>query len=314
VTLGLAVIAKDEESTLPNLLASIGGAFDQVALLDTGSTDRTLEIFEQWAVTDDGDCRVGHFRWCDDFAAARNAADELLDTDWLCWADADDEIVGADHLRGLLRDVPGRVDDREVRALDFRYEFRDAAGELEPGEEVWRDRLHRTGAGRWSGRLHENKHIDGRLRTDPAVAYWVHTRQADRETSLRRNDAILARWVREEPRNLRPRGMLAARLLERGEHEAGLRHFARYIELSFPEPVSDSERAERRNARWALDTLRAVCDAELPVREFDNYLNCLGTILLTRQPDLWFSSGVFDCAESRRNPEPPARRSRTNLS
>jgi hypothetical protein len=114
-TLGLALIAKNEESTLPHLLASTDGAFDQIALLDTGSTDRTVEVFEKWAKTQSNtNCRVGHFEWRDDFAAARNAADELLDTDWLCTADCDDEIIGAEaavshHPRrpgGRLHPVP----------------------------------------------------------------------------------------------------------------------------------------------------------------------------------------------------------------
>jgi len=48
-TLGLSLIARDEERFLPGLLESIDGAFDQVALLDTGSTDRTVEIFTDWA-------------------------------------------------------------------------------------------------------------------------------------------------------------------------------------------------------------------------------------------------------------------------
>lgn len=79
-TVGLALIAKDEEEALPGLLASVEGAFDQVALLDTGSTDRTVEVFEEWSAAEKVRqpgfiSTLGHFEWCDDFAAARNAAD-----------------------------------------------------------------------------------------------------------------------------------------------------------------------------------------------------------------------------------------------
>jgi cysteinyl-tRNA synthetase len=37
---GRALIARDEESTLPYLLATCEGAFDEVVLVDTGSSDR----------------------------------------------------------------------------------------------------------------------------------------------------------------------------------------------------------------------------------------------------------------------------------
>jgi hypothetical protein len=77
-TVGLALIAKDEEDVLPALLDSIDGAFDQV-MLDTGSSDATKEIFETWCSTQA--LRIGwtleDFQWVDDFAVARNAADEL---------------------------------------------------------------------------------------------------------------------------------------------------------------------------------------------------------------------------------------------
>src|SRR4051812_44803777 len=102
-TIGLALIARDEEETLPNLLASCNGAFDQVVLVDTGSTDRTVELFELWASAEharnpDFTHKVGHFEWIDDFAAARNATDELLETEWIAVSDCDDVLIGASFL------------------------------------------------------------------------------------------------------------------------------------------------------------------------------------------------------------------------
>jgi hypothetical protein len=41
-TVGLAVVARDEEDNLPYLLASVEGAFDQIVLVDTGSEDQRL--------------------------------------------------------------------------------------------------------------------------------------------------------------------------------------------------------------------------------------------------------------------------------
>ena len=41
--IGLALIAKNEATRLPNLLTSVSRCFDYVALVDTGSTDKTVE-------------------------------------------------------------------------------------------------------------------------------------------------------------------------------------------------------------------------------------------------------------------------------
>jgi glycosyltransferase involved in cell wall biosynthesis len=107
-TVGLAIIARDEEASLPRLLQSISGAFDQVVLVDTGSKDGTTKVFEEWARTE-AELHPGfrwivdRFEWIDDFSAARNHADSLLTTDWLVWADADDEISGAENIRAVVR-------------------------------------------------------------------------------------------------------------------------------------------------------------------------------------------------------------------
>jgi glycosyltransferase involved in cell wall biosynthesis len=116
-TVGLALIVKNERETLPGLLESIAGAFDQVVLVDTGSKDGTWDVFKDWARETLGPddtlhprgfetWKVAKFEWVDDFAAARTFADSLLDTDWTCWADADDVLRGADRLRGLAAEAP----------------------------------------------------------------------------------------------------------------------------------------------------------------------------------------------------------------
>src|ERR1700694_5674066 len=105
-SLGLALIARDEENSLPRLLASCAGAFDEIVLVDTGSEDATVARFEEWAATQPGTrCEVAHFEWCDDFAAARQFADDLLESDWHVWADCDDQIRGAEHLRRLVSEA-----------------------------------------------------------------------------------------------------------------------------------------------------------------------------------------------------------------
>src|SRR5262245_31354097 len=74
--LALVMIARDEARCIERCLASVRAHVDEMVLLDTGSSDGTPEIARA------AGARVGSFAWCDDFAAARNAALELADADW----------------------------------------------------------------------------------------------------------------------------------------------------------------------------------------------------------------------------------------
>jgi glycosyltransferase involved in cell wall biosynthesis len=193
-SLGLAIVARDEEANLPHLFASVAGAFDQVVLLDTGSTDRTVEVFEGWAADQPLPLgyRVGSFKWRNDFAAARNAADALLDTDWFCWADCDERANDAAMLRGLVGSLPP-----------------EAAGVvcgIDPcGDGLWLPRLRiaRRGRSEWTGRVHELLGIEGPVaQVPPPLCGWVH-RRTDWDESDERDRRILTRWLEDEPTNER---------------------------------------------------------------------------------------------------------------
>ncbi len=105
----LTMIVRDEEENLPKCLESIRGIFDEIVVVDTGSTDRTVEIAQSFGA------RVFDFVWVDDFAAARNAALSHATGDYAFWLDADDvvEPFERERLRALLDTLGGSVHPRE---------------------------------------------------------------------------------------------------------------------------------------------------------------------------------------------------------
>lgn len=221
-TVGLAIIARDEETHLPRLLASAEGAFDQVVLLDTGSQDRTVEVFQAWARAQTGvTYRVGRFDWTDDFAAARNAADALLTTDWRCWADCDDTIEGAETLRQLAANAPA-----QVAAMGAEYDY--ARDEHDNVVCVLRrERLVRAGCAVWEGRVHEAQTIQGAIQIiDRGVVRWVHHKPPEAGvTANERNLAILTAWQLDEPCNPRVLAYLGTETAARGEMETAEKWF-----------------------------------------------------------------------------------------
>ncbi|MHC5611552.1 MAG: tetratricopeptide repeat protein [Nostoc sp.] len=87
--LSLCMIVKNEAATLPKCLNSVRKVVDEMVVLDTGSIDRTPNIAQQLGA------KVHHFKWCNDFSAARNAALKYVSGDWILVLDADETLTSA---------------------------------------------------------------------------------------------------------------------------------------------------------------------------------------------------------------------------
>ncbi|MBD2494242.1 glycosyltransferase [Nostoc sp. FACHB-280] len=84
MSISLCMIVKNEETTLPKCLNSVKDFVDEMVVLDTGSSDRTPEIAQQFGA------EVHHFQWTNNFSTARNAALKYVTGDWVLVLDADE--------------------------------------------------------------------------------------------------------------------------------------------------------------------------------------------------------------------------------
>jgi len=89
-TLSLAMIVKNEAAFLGHCLGSVQGLVDDVVVVDTGSTDGTIELAER------AGARVFQLPWEDDFAKARNASIASCLGDWILFLDADEALDDLD--------------------------------------------------------------------------------------------------------------------------------------------------------------------------------------------------------------------------
>src|SRR6185436_13910378 len=65
--LSLCMIVRDEADLLPRFLEQAQGLWDELCVVDTGSSDSTVDILTK------AGARIFHRAWDEDFAAARNA-------------------------------------------------------------------------------------------------------------------------------------------------------------------------------------------------------------------------------------------------
>jgi len=180
------VIARDEAAGIVRCLASAAPFVDAMLLLDTGSTDDTVALARA------SGAKVHHFTWCDDFAAARNAALDLSPARWNLILDADEWIAGGgEHLTEAVRGT-----DRFVGLVPVTSEF-----DLQGGVETATSRMPRLlPAGvRYTGRIHEQPRSGLRRERVPLRVSHSGYRQAELARKRGRNRTLLQRALAETP-------------------------------------------------------------------------------------------------------------------
>ncbi|KTE92019.1 hypothetical protein AT727_03530 [Desulfitobacterium hafniense] len=149
-------IVKNESENIARSIESYKDVVDEIIIVDTGSTDNTVEICRSLGA------KVLHFDWINDFAAAKNFALEHATGDWVIFLDADEWFV------------PKLEDERIFKVLD-RVEKMDNIGVIKTilcnvdektgfiNSRNTSARIFRNGHGvRYVGKIHEDLWRDGK--------------------------------------------------------------------------------------------------------------------------------------------------------
>ncbi|MGN0346138.1 MAG: glycosyltransferase family 2 protein [Lachnospiraceae bacterium] len=86
ITVSVCMIVKNEANVLRRCLDSLQGLYEELIIVDTGSTDETKEIAAEYTQ------QIYDFAWVDDFSAARNFAFSKATKDYIYSADADEML------------------------------------------------------------------------------------------------------------------------------------------------------------------------------------------------------------------------------
>lgn len=94
-TISVCMIVKNEQNVLKRCLDSLNGIYEELIIVDTGSTDNTKHIAEQYTN------KIYDFQWINDFSAARNFAFSLCTQQYIYSVDAD-EVLDEQNRQKLL--------------------------------------------------------------------------------------------------------------------------------------------------------------------------------------------------------------------
>jgi len=161
VRLSQCMIVKNEEKNIERALSwAKGAAFEQI-VVDTGSTDRTVELAEKMGA------RVYHFKWIDDFSAAKNYAMDQAKGNWIAILDADEYMPPEDvkELISLLKKIQGNhellMEYDSINCSWLQIDDQDKVFAVLTQQRIFRNRPDL----RYEGRIHEaikirNKHAN----------------------------------------------------------------------------------------------------------------------------------------------------------
>lgn len=192
MSISACMMVRDEEHLLARCLESFQGAWDELIVVDTGSTDATVSIAESFGAyvvrCDACNDAEGRIR---DFSLARNTAIEAAAGDWVLWMDADDVLLPGGPAR--FRAHAAREDAAAVQ-VTLRWN----------GDTWFQTRLFRRLPGhRFVGRIHEYPHVVGPIVTAREIVVEHRPDKRGKEGSVDRNLRMCALEVQDDPENLR---------------------------------------------------------------------------------------------------------------
>lgn len=191
ISLSLCMIVKNEHDTLSRCLECIKDIVDEIIIIDTGSTDDTKDIAFKY--TD----KVYDFKWCDDFAKARNFSFSKATKEYIMWLDADDIILEKD--REKLK-ILKKILTPDIDMVYLKYNLNLDENGI-PALSFYRERiLKRSKNYKWISPIHEVIEQNGKtLYEDISITHSkIHVSDPNRNIRIFEN--MLKQGITLDPR------------------------------------------------------------------------------------------------------------------
>ena len=221
-TISLCMIVKNEEEFLEKCLSSIKDYVDELIIVDTGSTDSTIEIAKRF--TD----KVYFHPWENSFSKARNQALQYATGEWVFQIDGDEELMkgSGEKLKPTIR----RVKDADLILIKIHSPY--ANGRMKSVHNF--ERLFRNnGKIHYEGSVH-NRIVGGTKEFYSDIELWHYGYDVDAtkaEQKYLRTTTLLQKEIENDPDNPLHRHYLSASYLSRYKYLEAIDEAKKAIEL-----------------------------------------------------------------------------------
>lgn len=228
--LSLCLIVKptdDEAQILDRCLGTVYNYVDEICLTITGENKKCEEIGKKYHA------EISHFKWIDDFSAARNYNFEQATGDYIFWVDTDDLVQNAKQLPSVVKEMEKeRID---VGVMDYLYDF-DEYGRCTVKHRKTRI-IRNDGCVKWFGKVHEDfkeeRKINGYYVKDVKIEHRTDEKRI--RNAKKRNLRIALSNLKKNPNDPRSYWLVANAYNGVGEPERAIEMLLKFI------PISSSE-------------------------------------------------------------------------
>jgi len=236
-TVSLCMMVRNEEKYLADCLSSIKDNVDQLIIIDTVSTDNTIDIANSFGA------EVYHFDWRDDFSLARNESIKYAKCDWILWMDAD-EILDPDSIEEYKRCISNKE-----KPVYYKVMIRSNTGDEKSIHDSDTHRLFSNNFGiKFQNRIHEqisySAHKIGAIEKISSILLYhkgYDVNESDLEKKILRNRKLLTKMVEDFPNDAYSNFTLAQNYGQAKEWKLMIHHLERALELeSLSKPMQAS--------------------------------------------------------------------------
>ena len=156
ITITACVIVKNEEDNIKKWLDSTGNYADELIVVDTGSSDKTLEIVQS------SSAKLYHYDWNDNFAEAKNYAISKATGDWIVFLDADEYFTEESVLNVKNIISKNHNDFDAIMSIIINLDRDNNYNEIARFQNV---RIFKNNIGiKYAGKIHEKITKDGKMK------------------------------------------------------------------------------------------------------------------------------------------------------
>ncbi len=220
-TISLCMIVKNEEENLARCLDSARDIVDEIIIVDTGSTDRTVEIAKNYGA------RVFNHPWEGSFSKARNYSLKYATCDWILYLDADEELNREDAPR--LKEI-AENNDCMVVSFIIKNKYKDST--QEGFAQMIRFFKNFSGI-HYKGIVHNTIHYSGKClySSITIIHHGYNLSEEKMEEKFLRTSTLLRKQIETDPHNPVPYMYIGVAYMDRCMYEEAITNSERAISL-----------------------------------------------------------------------------------